>query len=102
MDCTAVLVGGARLGEDEADENPKSKKKVCVLSKPFKTRKRPRNARHPVEEMRRSRRAYIFGPDEGNIRNPCMPRKLYETEFGYANLKVAYVQQTSIVPSDGR
>jgi hypothetical protein len=32
-----------------------------------------------------------------NIWSPCTPRKLYETEFGYANLKVAYVQQTSIL-----
>jgi hypothetical protein len=38
MGSTAVLIDGARLGVDEA-ENPKSKKKVCVLSKPFKARK---------------------------------------------------------------
>jgi hypothetical protein len=37
MGSTAVLVEGTRLFIDEA-ENPKSKKKVCVSSKPFKAR----------------------------------------------------------------
>jgi hypothetical protein len=35
MGSTSVLVRGARLGV-EAAENPKRKKEVCVLSKPFK------------------------------------------------------------------
>jgi hypothetical protein len=36
MGSTAVLVDGARLGLDEAADNPKSKKKVCLLSKPIR------------------------------------------------------------------
>jgi hypothetical protein len=50
----------------------------------------------------RRRRVDTFRPDEGRRLTPCTPQKLYETEFGYANLKVAYVQKTSIVPFDER
>jgi hypothetical protein len=85
---TSVLVEGARLGVDEA-ENPKIKKKVYVLSEPFKA-SNTFVCRH------------FWTLDEDKTCNPGTPRKAYETEFGCASLKVAYVHQTSILPSIGR
>jgi hypothetical protein len=45
-----------------------------------------------------------------HVTHAYTPRKVYETELGYANLKITYIhtyihtyiQQTSIVPADGR
>jgi hypothetical protein len=103
MGSTTVLVKGAtRLGVDEF-EIPNIKKKDCVLSKPFKAQKwRPRDAQDPVEERRMRRCGDTFRLDEGRACNPYTLRKFYDAELGCANLEVAYVQQTSIVPFDGR
>jgi hypothetical protein len=49
MGSTAVHVDGARSGVDEAAENSKSKKKVCVLSKAFKSRNTGVRETHKIQ-----------------------------------------------------
>jgi hypothetical protein len=107
MGSTAALVDRAELGIDDATEHSERKqkeKKVCVVSKPFKTRKIGvhETTRNPVEDRRRSKSVYTFGSNEGRRNIRSSTRHLSEREFEYANLEVKYVQQASIVPSGGR
>jgi hypothetical protein len=97
MGSTAVLTVGARLGV-EAVENPKSKKKVCALSKAFNARNT--GDRETLESHRKKGAGADISTLSDRTKAEHLPHARLEI-FTKRNWDM-YVQQTSIVPSNGR